>query len=493
MDKFTVACVQMRMRLPMGTDEYREELRRYLRAADAKRARLVLFPELAGLMVAPLLLRDRRTNLLRSAEGGRRRSAGAWERVRGRAAGWAAGLLKADLYASVAGLLDVEPGALWTLYAELFGGLARTHGVTIVAPSAYLPGPDGGPLENRCAVFGPNGDLLGTQSKVLGFSEDEQLVKKGSSWKVVETELGRAGIVLGSDILYPEVGRLLAYQGADFLLLQGACPTPAFYNKLRAGALARMQDNQLYAGAAFVVGDAALRKRGENGAAPLPYVGRSAIFAPQELTPRANGVQVEMGAGGGEGVVTAEWDFVALRSLWKTSDTPLRRALPEGEAGLLMSALYAQLRALPPAPAAQLLSGPLETGDEALIEVDGQEPAGSSGAPAASTGKSGREQEGESIDLDMLPLIGSVTSRWPLRRDVERAAESAAGAEVAQQVIDWPAPRRYGEGASQVRREDETDEMDAVESGHDLPSAPETEKEDTAKTVHGNNGDNGDG
>jgi predicted amidohydrolase len=471
MDKFTIACVQMRMRLPADIDEHREDLRRFLRAADAKRARIVLFPELAGLVVAPLLLRDRGSNLLRAAERAHRSSAGVWERMRGRAAGWAASLLKADLYAATAALLDVDPQAVWSLYADLYGGLAKSHGVTIVAPSAYLPAATGSPaaaassagaLENRCAVFGPNGDLLGTQSKVLGYAEDEALAQKGSGWQVIATEVGQAGIVIGSDILYPEVGRLLAFQGADFLLVQGACPTQAFYQKLRAGALARMQDNQLYAAASFVVGKTLLRKGAANADAqpPGPYVGRSAIFAPQELTPRSNGVLVEMGAGAGEGVVTAEWDFPALRHLWETSDTPLRRALPAGEAATLLGALYAQLRALPQPAATELLDAP--EADETSAAQNGPAAA----APDSSAATPSADEE-PAFDLDMLPLLGSVTSRWPLPSADEN------GQPRSEQVNDWPTPRRYSDPAapSQVRREDETDEMDAVESGR-APAEP---------------------
>ena len=41
-DRLTVACVQQRMRLPVTLDEYRDGLRRFLRAAENKRARLVI-------------------------------------------------------------------------------------------------------------------------------------------------------------------------------------------------------------------------------------------------------------------------------------------------------------------------------------------------------------------------------------------------------------------------------------------------------------------
>ena len=56
MDRFVVAGVQQRLRLPRTLDELRELQRRFLRAAQAKNARLIVFPELAGLMVAPPML-----------------------------------------------------------------------------------------------------------------------------------------------------------------------------------------------------------------------------------------------------------------------------------------------------------------------------------------------------------------------------------------------------------------------------------------------------
>lgn len=461
MDKFTVACVQMQMRLHASLDDYRDDLHRFLRAADAKRARLILFPEMAGLMIAPLLLVDARSALLRRAEQGRKRSAGAWNKVSGKAAGWLAQALKADLGAATAGLLDVEPQRLWEVYADLFGGLAREQGVTIVAPSAWLPDPagpaDGGAdngtpaLRNLSAVFGPTGELLGTQAKVLGASEDEARVGRGGGWRVIPTEVGRVGLLLGSDVLYPEVGRVLAYQNAEVLLLQAACPSPAAYHKLRAGILARMQDNQLYAAASFVVGPNPLRKGSD------PYMGRSAILAPQELTPKYNGVLVEMGSAQSEGVVTAEWDYTALKHLWETSDTPLRRALPPEDAAPLLAALFTQLKALPQAPAVGLLPEPAAVPtDEITFDA----------VPAD------MQPDDEPVsELDDLPLLGSVRSHWPLRVVDE---ESGVGEEVVAEVsaqeaptdVEWTSPRSYVQAESSVtiRRDDETDEMDAVEN-----------------------------
>lgn len=474
MDKLVVAAVQMHVRLPATVGEFRDDVRRFIRVAENKHARLVIFPELAGTMLAPALLRDVRTNLIRQAEQGKRRNANPWQRLRGGAAGWMATVLKADLRSSTAALLDVNARQLWEVYCDIFSELAKEHHITLVAPSAYLPEQSVTVVResdesdsitevyqvvNQCAVFGENGDLLGTQSKVLGSAEDEDLARKGRTFEVIATDAGRLGIMLGSDVLYPEVGRLLAYQDAEILVLQAACPSLAYYNKTRAGILARMQDNQLFAASAYLTGENPLRKGAS--LSTHSYQGRSAIFAPQELTPRYNGVLVEMGSSQADGVVTAEWNFPALRKAWEESETPLRKNRSDDQVHTLLAALYTQLRALPQPTDSELIA--LAEDEEEL-------------ANAANTMESD-----ELLTLDQLPVVASITSTWPLRRvvlaevddDVEERAEANGSLESALtdtlypppvEEITW-SPRDYNDapGGAPIRRDDETDEMDAVD------------------------------
>ncbi len=442
MDKYTVACVQLRMRLPHTVVDYRDDLRRFMRAAEAKRARLIVFPELGAITLAPPLLQDMRTRLLRRVELGKRRNAGIWQRLSGVASGWGATLLKADARAGMAGLLDASPDSLRDAYVEVFSALAREFGVTVVAPSAYLPDPRDGLIYNMAAVFGPNGDLLGQQAKVMGSPEDEDIARRGQAWDVIGTEMGAIGLMLGSDVMFPEVGRLLAYQGAEVLVVQGACPSATLYHKLRAGILARMQDNQLFAVASFLVGDNIMR-RGQNA----PFIGRSAIFAPQELTPRFNGVLVEMGGQQAEGLLTAEWDFAALKNLWRSSDTPVRRQLASGELEQVLAALYTQLRALPQSSSTQLLPSGEQAGE--LPELP-ELPEHSSAAL---------------VELDDLPIVASITSPWPLQ-PVDSVNIQAGELSQNWPQTSSPSPIRADSSPqTSVRRDDETDEMDTVSGG----------------------------
>lgn len=432
MERYTVACVQQRLRLPVTNDELRESLRRFLRAAENKRARLLVFPELAGMMIVPPLLVDFRSSLLKRADVGRRRSATLWQKMSGAMAGSAAGILKANYQAGLAGLLDVSATQLWESYSDLFGGLSKEFAVTIVAPSMYLPDPFDGVIRNLAAVFGPDGALLGTQAKVMLTRDDEQYCQPGTTWDVIHTEVGALGIILGGDVMYPEVGRLLAFHGAEALLCMAACTDQASYNKLRAGALARMQDNQIFAACAFLVGQNYFPPSADS-----VFLGKSAIFAPQELTPRFNGVLVEMGNFGSEGVLTGEWDFVALKELWAKSDTSGRNQMNASQASQMLAALYRQLQSLPR----------LEDQGEAL--------------PADATASNGSAHAKPALlTLDDLPVIASVTSRWPPRAAADEGdipLHESVNWTIDSPVSDSPA------GVVDPRYEEETDEMDALD------------------------------
>lgn len=417
------------MRLPVTLDEYRDGLRRFLRAAENKRARLVIFPELAGVMLVPPLLVDFRSSLLLRADVGRRRSASPWQKLVGAVAGSAAGVLKANYQTGMAGLLDVAAGALWDRYTETFGSLAKEFGMTIVAPSAYLPDPFDGVIRNLVVVFGPDGAQLGTQAKVILSTADERFCQPGANWDVIHTEAGALGIMIGNDVLFPEVGRLLAFQGAEALITLAAATSQADYNKLRAGALARMQDNQLLAACAFLVGKDAF-----DAAHAATYLGKSAIFAPQELTPRFNGVLVEMGNFSSEGVLTAEWDFTDLRALWEKSDAHLRHQFNASQASQILATIYRQLQSTP------------------RLEDQGS-------AVESATLAGGQPPTKPLITLDDLPIIASITSRWP------PYPVAGEGDLPVEEAVAWSVVGAAQSTSPDVdpRYEEETDEMDALD------------------------------
>ncbi|MCB0257635.1 MAG: hypothetical protein KDI55_28250, partial [Anaerolineae bacterium] len=118
-----------------------------------------------------------------------------------------------------------------------------------------------------------------------------------------------------------------------------------------------------------------------------PYLGRSLLAAPLSMTPRHSGVLVEMGTDSTEGLITAEWNYETMRTLWAEDDPPIRNAMPVASFGPALSVLYSRGLTLDdarrigaelpgPAPVAELASSDDETmtveaGEQTSLENDG--------------------------------------------------------------------------------------------------------------------------
>jgi predicted amidohydrolase len=238
--------------------------------------------------------------------------------------------------------LQSDAAALSAAYEAVFSELARAYEITIVAGSAYLPDA-GGVIRHRVLVFGPDGGTLGRHDKMMLSSEDEGLATAGDTWHIVPTPVGRLGIILGEEALYPETGRVLAFQGADLLVTLAATDNEALAAYVRHGAIALAQENRCFALSSFLIGKNHLASD-ENAAGV--YVGRSGIYAPLEMTPRYSGVLVEMGTGEAEGLLTAELDRDRLEELWENGVEPVRRRMPVDLFAHYLPALYDRRRTL---------------------------------------------------------------------------------------------------------------------------------------------------
>lgn len=360
MDKLIVASAQQQMRLFDSTESYRKELTRFLAMARAKEAALVVFPALTGVMAASHQVEGFRMSLLKRAETPARGRTSLWKRTRSALAGGTASLLGANFRRAFEQLLQADPGTLADDYQEVFGELARAYEMTIVAGSAYLPDA-GGAIRHRATVFGPDGAVLGYHDKMALSQEDEGLAAPGDLWHVISTPVGRLGILLGEEALYPEAGRVLAYQGADLLVTLAATGSEALAAYIRQGTLAQAQENRICALTSFLVGRNFLAA---DDSLAWSFVGKSGIYAPLEMTPRYSGVLVEMGALEAEGLITAELDYGRLHRLWEEGHAPVRRRMPMDLFARYLPALYSSHRTLAdvwgegadePAPAA----GPL--------------------------------------------------------------------------------------------------------------------------------------
>ncbi len=320
MDKPIVAAIQHKLMISKSVEEQLAYYHRFLRIAKGKGSVLAVLPEFSGLSVGIPLFQGWRNSLLKEAAAPK---TGFLPKLKSMLAGGAATVVRADLQKSLRTTLAQMPESLYESYISFFANLAREYGMTLVAGSLFHFDAETQEYRNSAYVFGPDGTLLGQQAQVILEPDTLDIVQPGPGWQVIDSPAGRIGILFGYETLYPEPARVLAYQGAEMLLTLAATKRPATYHKIKQAALARCQENQLYGLASFLVGPDPFATADE----PL-FMGKSAIFAPIDFTPRFTGVMIELGNAQAEGVITAEWDYPALHDLWATVETPIRRKMP---------------------------------------------------------------------------------------------------------------------------------------------------------------------
>ncbi|HEX6988425.1 MAG TPA: nitrilase-related carbon-nitrogen hydrolase [Bacillota bacterium] len=178
--------------------------------------------------------------------------------------------------------------------------LARQHDTYLLPGTCLVPGDDG--LVHAAYLFGPDGQLLGRQFQTHVPAADAALgLTAGSEIAVWDVEALRVGIAVGSDAWYPEVGRILALQGATVMLCPTAVPAPYTRWRQLAGVWQQVQGNQFFAVEASLAGTAG----------GVEFEGRSLIAGPVELT--GDGTVAAIGAGRrSEGWVAAELDIGRL-------------------------------------------------------------------------------------------------------------------------------------------------------------------------------------
>ena len=128
-------------------------------------------------------------------------------------------------------LLRMKAEQMAADYQNLFGGLAETYGVTIVAGSIVLPEPrveegvlqiGDGPLYNVSLVFGSDGMPLGQpQRKVLPHRDEDSFTAGAADQElhVVTTPAGRLGVLIGTDSWRTESYAPLAAQQVELLVV----------------------------------------------------------------------------------------------------------------------------------------------------------------------------------------------------------------------------------------------------------------------------------
>lgn len=81
---------------------------------------------------------------------------------------------------------------------------------------------DGDKLYSSAALVGPDGEMLGLYRKTHLTGPEKAWASAGDEFKVVPTALGKIGLMLGGEELFPEVGGILSVKRADIIVLPAA-------------------------------------------------------------------------------------------------------------------------------------------------------------------------------------------------------------------------------------------------------------------------------
>ena len=100
--------------------------------------------------------------------------------------------------------------------AALFAGKARRHGYWLAAGMA-VPHADGA-LTNSAVVFTPDGKVAGRYDKSFLWHFDNDWFRRGDAFPVFDAGFARFGALICADGRQPEVARSLAVNGAEVIL-----------------------------------------------------------------------------------------------------------------------------------------------------------------------------------------------------------------------------------------------------------------------------------
>ncbi|MEO5981764.1 MAG: carbon-nitrogen hydrolase family protein [Pedococcus sp.] len=149
---------------------------------------------------------------------------------------------------------DCSTQELWDLVSEIPGPVtepvqqvARDLGVHVCL-GTYERGPERGVVYNSSVLVAPTGEVVGVYRKTHPFCTEHVdgggWVTPGDTVTVVETPLGRIGMIVCFDGDYPELSRIQAVQGAEVILRPSALLRSADLWDLTSRA--RAYDNHVF-------------------------------------------------------------------------------------------------------------------------------------------------------------------------------------------------------------------------------------------------------
>jgi predicted amidohydrolase len=132
-----------------------------------------------------------------------------------------------------------------------FGEIAAKYHVNITGALSTKFNEVGFKANNIAFVLNRSGKLIGTQERFHLAASEQPFSFSGEKFEIFDLDFGRVGIVIGVDILYPEVARKFVLEGAEILINPiiepGEKDENSFPNTLYKNcAITRAMENQVY-------------------------------------------------------------------------------------------------------------------------------------------------------------------------------------------------------------------------------------------------------
>lgn len=197
---------------------------------------------------------------------------------------------------------------------EILAALARRSGRHILAGSG--PVETGSGLVNRARLFAPSGESAFQDKQILTPWERDWLgMIPGEPLRVIETQLGRLGILVCYDSEFPLLARALVDAGAEVLLVPACTDGLAGHTRVAVGARARALENQCFVVQAPTLGA---------GIDWCPVIdenhGAAMVYGPPDPITGETGIIAE-GGFDAPGWVAAELDLAAAREARAKGET----------------------------------------------------------------------------------------------------------------------------------------------------------------------------
>lgn len=195
-------------------------------------------------------------------------------------------------------------------WVELHQQLAKRYGVYILAGS--LPWAAGSQTHNAAPFCAPSGQMVAQNKLILTpYERREMQLAPGDALQLIDTSLGKIGVLICYDSEFPLLARALVAAGADLILVPSCTEAPAGQTRVRQSCRARAIEGQSLVVQAPLV-----------GAVPECEIidistGRAGIFCPPDLGLPPDGI-IAQGAPDTPGWTIANVDLAPIAAVRNT-------------------------------------------------------------------------------------------------------------------------------------------------------------------------------